>query len=760
MMQNHSQANRWGLNVIAFVILLPVLLDVQLDVQLVRVVTPEYIQMMAKGGHWLGLPAVILMIALYATSFVLVLWKGRLRLAILVAFINCILVLFSPLVLLASGDTGPRRLVIHEITPGIDVFCNDVYLGKTPLKISETEFHEKVKPWATPPRQKMVIGEEFITQNIPQQRYGLANTEFRCFYIPYDHFDRYRTFGQSGFSSDFPSLKSNYWWRFERDGCTGGAAIGNVVLGEYYDGRLFRAQWWSPSLEYPSIRPYLAHLLHNLQRSNYQPSTEWRTHVADASGLLFRHLYEVGKRDSRVMRALEMAIQTEFGIYGKVPAEAWEAALNEIMSRVKHRRSFHASSPESMAMDLIIQHNPKLIETRFLKLLSVVMDPWRVFVLGLNRSLAHNDPAEFLPLEYAVLKSHPPTLFKRVVYESGRGERFLSMVGNYSRGEALRLVRHYLDEAINGRPSMYYGIHSQPQQRGLSFATHLQNSALEVELRRFVLQQAQLDSRRTDHHLSEFIDTRLERHLTEDDAISLAEWVAEAVPFPEDEKLQYLIRINSDRTHRYVRDILQRQPLLRPTVLEDLIRHPNPSLDLYLIEAYQAESTNMKSGEIVPITMPRKNLGVSPNLIRAMVLCDTPRMRAFLERIWNASDGNKADLLKAIRQEAPRHFSHLHDWTTLISEIEDADTRLAAIPTLDQIDTPESSKVLADWASSSDEAVKEEAARAFAKYRERSRKAEALLAGTIKPDDLLVGHTAYVWDGKNYVPEETTSKDK
>ena len=275
-----------------------------------------------------------------------------------------------------------------------------------------------------------------------------------------------------------------------------------------------------------------------------------------------------------------------------------------------------------------------------------------------------------------------------------------------------------------------------------------------------MLQQAQPDSRHTNHHLSEFIDTRLERHLTEDDAISLAEWVAEAVPLPEDEKLQYLIRINSDRTHRYVRDILQRQPLLRSTVLEDLIRHPNPSLDLFLIEAYQAVTANVNSAGIAPVNTLRNKMDVSSDLIRAMVLCDTPRMRAFLERIWNASDGNKADLLKAIRQEAPRHFSHLHDWTTLISEIEDADTRLAAIPTLDQIDTPESSKVLADWASSSDEAVKEEAARAFAKYRERSRNAEALLAGNIKPDDLLVGHTAYVWDGENYVPEETALEDK
>ena len=483
-------------------------------------------------------------------------------------------------------------------------------------------------------------------------------------------------------------------------------------------------------------------------------------HVAKASGLLFPHLYELGARDSRVMRALEMAIQTEFGINEGMSTDAWEAVLDEVISRSKRYHGFHTLSPESVAMDLIIQHNPKLIEAYFLKLLSRTMDPWRVFTSGLNRSMTYSDPTEFLPLEYAVLKSRPPTLFKRLVYESGRGERFLSMVGNYSREESLRLVRHYLDKGISIRPTMYYGIHSQPQQKVLSFATHLQNSALELELRRFVLQQAQLDSRHTNHHLREFIDTRLERHLTEDDAISLAEWVAEAVPLPEDEKLQYLIRINSDRTHRYVRDILQRQPLLRPTVLEDLIRHPNPSLDLFLIEAYQAVTANVNSAGIAPVNTLRNKMDVSSDLIRAMVLCDTPRMRAFLERIWNASDGNKADLLKAIRQEAPRHFSHLHDWTTLILEIEDADTRLAAIPTLDQIDTPESSKVLADWASSSDEAVKEEAARAFAKYRERSRKAEALLAGTIKPDDLLVGHTAYVWDGENYVPEETALKDK
>ena len=432
-MQNQSKVSRWGLNVIIFVILLPLLLDVQL----VRLFTPEYIQMVAKGWRWLGLPTVILMIALYATSFILILWKGRVRLAILVAFINCIFVLFSPLLFLADSDTVPRRLVIHENTPGIEVYCNDMYLGKTPLEISEEEFHEKVKRWNSPPRQKMIFGKEFAPKNNRRHNYGSADTELRRTYMPYDYFGNRRYFDQSRFYGDVSAFKSRYWWRFERDGCAAVAAIGHGAIRERLDGSLISPQWWRPSLEYPAIRQYLAHLLHNLKRSNYQPSPEWRAHVAKASGLLFLHLYEVGERDSRVMKALEMAVQTQFSINEDMSTDAWEAVLGEVISRSKRYLSFHTLSPESMAMDLIIQHKPKIIETHFLEMLSRTVDPWRVFSSGLNRSLTYGDPAEFFPLEYAVLKSQPSTLFKRLVYESGRGERFLGMVGNYSRPEAL-----------------------------------------------------------------------------------------------------------------------------------------------------------------------------------------------------------------------------------------------------------------------------------------------------------------------------------
>lgn len=759
MMKNDNRANRWVLNVTAFVILFPVL---RYSLPTIQNITRGYIyQILNTHSHWLVLPVVVLTLALYVTGFILIVWKGRIRLAVLVTFLSFSITLFSvPILLLKGGNSVPRGLVIHENTPGIDVFCNDVYLGKTPLEMSEEEFHNKVKPWDSPPRQKMILGKESATENARLHHYGLADTELRRSYIPYDYFGNQRYFDQSRFYGDVSAFKSRYWWRFERDGCAAVSAIGNSAFAERQDGSLVSPQWWHPSLEYPAIRQYLSHLLHNLKRSNYQPSPEWRMHVAKASGLLFPHFYEVGERDSRVMKAFEMAIQTGFSINEEMSTDAWEAVLDEVISRSKRHHSFHTLSPESMAMDFIIQHHPKMIETHFLEMLSRTVDPWRVFSSGLNRSLTYGDPAEFLPLEYAVLRSQPPTLFKRLVYESGRGERFLGMVGNYSRPEALRLVRHYLDKGIGTRPSMYYGIHALPQEKALGFATYLQNSTLELELRRYVLQHAQLDTGGTDYHLREFIEARLARHLTGDDAISLAEWIAGAVPLDENEKLRFLIRIDSGRTHRYAEDILRRHPRYKVVVVEDLIQRPNRSLDRLLIDIYQVESAGVKFGETVPITTPRKNSSVSSNLIRAMALCDTPRMHAFLGGIWNASDRSKIDLLEAIKVEASRHFPHLHDWTTLISEIEDADTRLAAIPVLNQIDTLESAKVLAEWARSTDIAVKEEAEWALAKYHERSHKAEALLAGSIKPDDLLVGYTAYVWDGENYVPEETALGDK
>ena len=102
----------------------------------------------------------------------------------------------------------------------------------------------------------MILGEEFVSEHARQHHYGLADAELRRSYIPYDYFGTQRYFDQSRFYGDFTAYKSRYWWRFERDGCTAVAAIGNRAIGERQDGRPISAQWWHPSLEYPAIRQY------------------------------------------------------------------------------------------------------------------------------------------------------------------------------------------------------------------------------------------------------------------------------------------------------------------------------------------------------------------------------------------------------------------------------------------------------------------------------------------------------------------------
>ncbi len=716
-MRHDNRANRWVLNTAAFVIFLPVLLHPELNLS----ITPGYIKSLIEGGHWMGLSLAVVIIILYLATIIFVIWKGRLRLALLTAFTAICVLAGSFLVHLDRGADFPRQLELFESTAGIDVYCNDVYLGKSPLRLSESRFHEKVKPWDTPPRQKTVIGETLL-EKVKSKRY---ESELGWFFIPYDYFDQpYEFSSPRSFSYD-KAVKSGYWWRFERDGCTGFAKIGDMVWFAH-GFRQYFSIWSSPALQYPALDPYLKHLLHDLARLNYQPSLEWIRHVAESSGLLFQHLYEAGQRDSRVMRALDAVVRAEFGIHDGMLAHEWEEVLNKIMLRVRQRHAFRTPSLESMAMDLIVQGNTKLIETHFFERLS---------------------PSTW---EHVALKSQPPALFKRFVYDSRNGGQFLVMAGNYSRPEALRLVRRYFRDVNIDQPAKGFAGTANLRQRqseALITAVQLQNPLVEPELRDFVLNLVKAHPNEFDHELRMFIDARLKRLLADGEADSLAEWVAEAVPLAEDEKLKFLVRLNSTRTQRYVRDILRRHPSYQETVLQTLTEYANPSLDRFLIETLQAAS------EVSAINAP-------PSLLRAMILCSTPRMHAFLDEMWNANDINRITLLSAMKHDEPNYFPQLHRWIAPISQIEDAGIRLAAIPVLDQIDTPESSEILGNWALSSDAAVKREAERALENYRNRSRLARELLAENVKPDDLLTGQTAYVWNGRNYVPEAAVSESK
>ena len=142
-----------------------------------------------------------------------------------------------------------------------------------------------------------------------------------------------------------------------------------------------------------------------------------------------------------------------------------------------------------------------------------------------------------------------------------------------------------------------------------------------------------------------------------------------------------------------------------------------------------------------------------------MLICDTPKMRAYLDKLWNVSAGERSFFLRVVSQMeyVP---PHLRGWTNRISRIANPALRLLAIPVLTKIDTPEVAAILESWATDTDEGVKAAAQSALEDYHERSRQAADLIAGKIKPDNLLGSQTAYVWNGQDYVPEVNYSTDE
>ena len=134
--RNDNRSNRRVLNLAAFGILLPIFLWFLI---LIHGFKPELIPLLFKRGFSTDLFGVLALIVTFVSliaSLVLVLQRGRLRLAVLALFLCNCSIGASVAILENVGQAGGRQLVIHPSTPGIKVFCNDVYLDESPLTIA------------------------------------------------------------------------------------------------------------------------------------------------------------------------------------------------------------------------------------------------------------------------------------------------------------------------------------------------------------------------------------------------------------------------------------------------------------------------------------------------------------------------------------------------------------------------------------------------------------------------------------------------
>jgi hypothetical protein len=766
LMNNTQPSHRLLLNLTAFVVCLPPLALLTL---LPQVGIMTQLRVILNSERWFDLLILIFITGLYVTSLSLIFWKGRLLLAIEVFLLAFVVMSGYSQVFSDIGDERhqlgslPARRT-HSITInsiGIDVYCNDVYLGQTPLTISKRELRRKVKPWHQPPRQARHLGIENLTELQANPDKMIPRNQVALLYTPFNPLlatPVRRNWPVSGNKPAYFSyqeyrhaLDFRYWLRFGKPGSSLLASIQPITWT--YNYLNFQLRYDNPNFAFPTVDTHSRLVSHLLRHSGDEPSEALISYARKNPGI-FDFLFRVAQGDSQLQNRISQIrrefIKAEFNIHDSMTEKEVMRVLDEVIARTAHKRTFFAPSVESIALELLGERVSKAVVKRAAQLASVAATD------GCYMNSPHYNPnylygdfawydanseraAQFLPLLYLMFRKPPPELFNRLVYEvslsreaplnpnrrnqpSYHRNPFLLLVAHYQREESVRLVRHHLSASFKaGRVS-----------EAAEFMGNIYNPALEPDF------QTAFNSLRSPGPIS-FFTKRISLPLNEDERNRLADGIFHHRTLEAEEKLGYLKMIDSAHTYQYMKALMAESPS-EPRWLETI---PNPALDQLYIEFY--EDYRDSDGKEVRYE----------NLPTTLFRCDTPKMQAYLDKRWNESAEERALLLRFMVQAQEKWWItvNLTRWAVPIGTLTEPSLRLLAIPVLLGIDTPEAGKILESWANSGDKEVSEAAGEAYAEYQERHRQAMDLIAGKIQPDDLLEPQTAYVWNGQDYVPE-------
>jgi hypothetical protein len=701
---------------------------------------------LVSEGRAFAFPLLYLLLLGYIASMVWLLWRGSALGPVVILFVTMLLYSFSNI----SG-IGEKRyeLQIGAGQPmlGIDVYCNGVNLGRTPLKISEAEFCEKVTPWQTPPKQLRLSIEEPSPGDTDRFRSA------KYCYVPQDIFemykiwppDRHRYFKLNRNEEIFKEMSnSRYWWRFEKDGCLGLTSLYNFGGGAG-GGRTITIDV-NPNVEFPSAIRHLGLLVHHLANSDYQPSPQWLEHFLKYKGLLFMEFYKRAKGNEKLQPALRALVRAEFGIPEEPSERDCARVVDEILDRVERVGCFTVPSLESLAIELVGQAHYRPIVDRFLESLLAPgggssgtrsSDIWTTHRRSGKR-------VRQLPLEYAVRKLCPDELYNRLVYMSRNGA-YLDIIGNYPREESVRLITYHLRQVERQGGRFQRG----RMMRAMRLCAKIHNPQLEGILRNFIRNNAV--GRDNEFDVREFIQSRI--NTADPNSSDMANWIFHWAPLNDHDKLKYISKLNTSQTHHYLSMLLPRgNQNLREDVIFQLSKNPNLSLDQFIIDSYKWYNSPQGAGHYLA------------NLTDAIVNTDTPAMRRFLTDLWNKAGKDRKTLLGHLQHRQWR-APNMNWLAPLFAELTGKDERLMAAKILSKIDTDDAWQLAEKWAKDTDPDIAATARQQLDIRRNRLedeqqfiRQANDLIAGKIKPDELLPPGPAYVWNEQEYVPQTQDNK--
>ncbi len=723
-----------------------------INMTLLAVLSPLYavILFIPHGGLLWNICAYRSQSALFTTSLLVIsilatlvsigwlLWRGT-----LVGPVTLLLLSTIPSMVTSNGALADKTysLSIGAGRPmlGIDVYCNDVHLGQTPVVLSEVEFKRLVKPWDTPPDQPVMV----IDDDHDSDRYSWA----KFTYVPHDIFElnkqwppdhrRYNRHNDKDTLNDFKNSK--YWWRFEKDGCLGVTQLPNFGGGSGgFNGRIYIEI--NPSITFLSAEAHLDMLVVQLEQDRYEPSRAWVDHVLKYKDLLFMGFYTRAEHNEKLKLALNALVRVEYDFPPNPSEMDARRVVDDIVERVRIRRCFTVPSLESLAMDRVARVHSQPLVDRFLELdsLSRVGSNGRRSS-GLWTTYRRSGPsAQLLPLEYAIKKAAPPQLFEHLVYMS-RKDGYMDLLGNYPREELVRIFRHYLGMIER------QGGHRRDSRinEALRMCAQIKNPLLEETLREFMRENAGQGHGSAKHHVRQFVESRIN-----DPAIDqgqLATWVYHWDPLDDRVKLELLPRVWDPKASNYLRNLVRQNQGRREDVLQQISVHPNPALDQFVIDTYNWYQSPQGPGYW------------STAVTYALVRTDTAAVHELITGKWNEGGKTRLGMIGHLNSGDWREPTM--NWLVpMISDLTAVPERHSAVTLLARIDTPEAYKLAETWAADPDPVLAIAAAaqlklrdqRATQKQQQLAQAAD-LFVGHIKPDDLLPASTPYRWNGTEYI---------
>lgn len=696
---------------------------------------PDLSSNWSAGTLW-ARPELYAMLLLCLVSLLWLVWRGRLvgpsLILLVVLLVNPILSNTIPGEKIYSLSIGAGDPIL-----GIDVYCNDIYLGQTPLTITEAQFNQKVAPRDTPPDQPlMLLGDSDDDFSYSAGKY---------YYVPNDIFEvtkqwppdhrRYSVHKTQEILREFQ--RSKYWWHFEKEGCVGLSTFSNFSSGSSgFNHRVTIGV--NPNITFLSTENHLDALLAQLQADNHKPSLTWIDHFLHYKDVLFKGLYDKTLSDESLQPVLHTIVQAEFDLPARLSEADCQRVIELIAERAAQSHCFTVPSLESLGIEEVARACPQALVERFITWSNLSLggsEGTRGWVDGVTYRRS-GPRAKLLPLEYAIERTTPPELFDRLVYMSRKGGD-LELLCNYPRQEIIDIVRHY-----------FHGIEQQGgiqrdirQRKAMRLCSRIQNPLLEEILRNFVREHSGsgIGAR---HAVEDFIEARINH--PQIDQGELAGWVYHWAPLADRRKLNYFLEIRDPNVCHYVRMILSRNQNLREDVLYQLSQQPNPALGQYLVETY-----DWWEGPQGPDSLDSSFTG-------ALVKTNVPEVRQLIEQKWHESEESRARILAHLGVGHWRQ-PHLNWLVPLIGELTLRRERLAAIRLLSRVDTPEAYQLAEQWAADPDSDIVSAArdqldihAQRQIQQQTKIDRAADLLAGKIQPDDMIKTGAAYQWDGNEY----------